>query len=63
MKKVQSHRMWCFECQNEFSTQLVLEKAYCVLCKSQIIEKIDDESHIRELKDQEIITRENGKEG
>ena len=60
MEKITSHQMWCFECQKEFSTQSELADAVCVKCNSPIIEKIESEPHINELKTQEIITRKNG---
>jgi DNA-directed RNA polymerase subunit RPC12/RpoP len=61
MEKITSHRMWCFECQKEFSTTKNLEDAHCIICKSQIIEKIETETDKTELTSQEILVSQNGK--
>ena len=59
MEKIESHKMWCFSCQKEFSVQTPWEEASCIMCSSPIVEKIEDNSHFTELKTQEIITRPN----
>lgn len=61
MEKVTSHRMWCFECQKEFSTTHDLDKAHCIICTSPIIEKIESESDKKEISSQEVLISRNGK--
>lgn len=60
MEKVESHKMWCFACQKEFSIQSSWQEASCILCESPIVEKIENDPHFTEIKTQEIITRTNG---
>lgn len=59
MEKVQSHKMWCYECQKDFSIQTSWEDASCIICGSEIIEKIESDPHLNEMKSQEVISRNN----
>lgn len=49
--------MWCFLCQKDFTTQSAPEEAACVICENPVVERIDTESHVEELKTQEVISR------